>query len=93
MSFGKDLIWLIRGRQRRLVFSKLKAEFIPNAQRKEINIEAKKALSLREMSRHLRNFEKRGLVRCLNRKDPYNKIYELTEKGKSLQEELANKKI
>ncbi len=91
--YDKGLLWLLIGRQRRLVFSKLKAEFMPNSLRKEINQEMEKPISLREMSRHMRNFEKRGLIRCLNKKDPYNKIYVLTERGVDLQENLSKTKV
>lgn len=89
-TIDKDLVWLLRGRQRKLVFAKLKPQFMANSLRKEINKELQKPLSLREMSRHLRDFEKKKLVRCLNSEDPYNKIYVISESGKRLQKKLSN---
>jgi len=83
----KNVIWLIRGAQRKIVFLNLpKDPFMPNKLRKELNEKKETSLSLREMSRHLRDFEKRGLISCINKDDPYNKIYSITNKGiKALQ--------
>ena len=78
----KNIIWLLRGSQRKTVFLSLPKEpFMPNKLRKELNDKKEVSLSLREMSRHLRDFEKRGLLNCINKEDPYNKIYAITNKG------------
>ena len=54
----KDTIWLLRGSQRKLVFLNLpKDAFMSNKLRKELNETLKTSLSLREMSRHLRDFD------------------------------------
>ncbi len=45
-------------------------------------------LSLREISRHMRDFDEMCLIKCINKKDPYNKIYEITKKGKRIKESL-----
>lgn len=87
-TYAADFVWLVRGRQRRLVFAKLKLEFMPNALRKEINQAIAKPISLRETSRHIRDFEERRLVQCINKTDPYNRIYHLTAKGRILQEKV-----
>lgn len=85
----KDIIWLIRGSQRKKLFVSLPVTpFLSNKLRKEINEKIGTSLSLREMSRHLRDLEKINLVRCLNNKDPYNRIYELTLNGKRAKKEL-----
>ncbi len=88
-AIDKDLVWLLRGRQRKLVFAKLKTQFMPNSLRKEINKELQKPLSLREMSRHIGDFEQKKLVKCLNPRDPYSKIYFMSETGKKLQRKLS----
>ena len=87
----RDIIWLLRGSQRKEVFLSLPdKEFMPNKLRKELNSKLKTTLSLREMSRHLRDFEKRGFVKCINSKDPYNKIYKITDKGLKAIEKVKN---
>lgn len=78
----KNIIWLLRGSQRKIIFLSLPKEpFMPNKLRKGLNDKKEVSLSLREMSRHLRDFEKIGLLNCINKKDPYNKIYAITNKG------------
>ena len=81
----KEVIWIVRGSQRKGLFLQLPENpFISNKLRKEINEKTGSNLSLREMSRHLNDFQEYGLIKCLNPSDPYNKIYELTQKGKSI---------
>lgn len=85
-----DIIWLVRGRQRKDVFLNLPDnEFLPNKFRKQLN--NKIPLSLREMSRHLKDFSDRDLVECMNKDDPYNKIYKITKKGKDLKLDILKK--
>lgn len=90
-ELDKDTIWVIRGAQRKVVFLNMpKDMFMPNKLRKELNAKLKASLSLREISRHLRGFEQKGLIKCSNHDDPYNKIYILSDKGKKLQESLIS---
>jgi len=43
-------------------------------------------MSFSEKSRHLRDFEEKGLINCINRENPYNLLYAITNKGlKTLQ--------
>lgn len=94
MSMNKDVIWLIRGFQRKEFFIKIPSTcFLSNKLRKELNEKENKNLSLREVSRHLRDFEKRAFIKCLNSSDPYNRVYELTPKGKKIQKEILKIKI
>lgn len=67
--------------------------FISNKLRKLLNEKEEFKLSLREVSRHLRDFEERGLVECLNKEDPYNKLYQITQKGKILRGKLVKIEI
>jgi len=83
---SKEAIWMLRGNQRKEVFLSLPTElFMANKLRKKLE----HTISLREMSRHLRDFEEQKLVVCLNKDDPYNKLYHITDKGKRLQKELV----
>ena len=89
MSIDKDTIWFLRGSQRKDVFVNLPDnEFMPNKLRKELNQKIGLNISLREMSRHLRDFERRGFVKCINSEDPYNKIYKITDKGLRAKEKV-----
>lgn len=58
--------------------------------RKEVNAKTNLKLSLREMSRHLTTFAKRGFVKCLTPDAPYGRLYVLTEAGKRIKD-LLNK--
>ena len=94
MPIDKDTIWLLRGSQRKDVFLNLPDnEFMPNRFRKELNQKSDLNISLREMSRHLRDFEKRGFVKCVNSEDPYNKIYKITDRGLKTKEKIINSKL
>lgn len=76
---------MLRGNQRKDVFLSLPTEpFMSNKLRKKLE----HTISLREMSRHLRDFEEQKLVVCLNKDDPYNKLYHITDKGKKLQKDV-----
>ncbi len=83
----KDIIWLLRGSQRKKIFLDLpNKEFTPNKLRKEQH----PLISLREMSRHLKDFKQQNFIQCLNEKDPYNKIYIITNKGKKLKKQIKD---
>ena len=93
-KLSKEVIWLLRGKQKKRVFLNIpEIQFMPNKLRKELNEKLSSSLSLREMSRHLGDFEKYGLISCLNKNDPYNKIYSLTEKGIKTQKIIYELKI
>lgn len=82
-----ELIWFLRGSQRKRIFLSLpEKEFIPNKLRKQVNTK----ISLREMSRHLKDFKEKEYIKCLNETDPYNKLYILTKKGKKMQKQLES---
>jgi hypothetical protein len=91
MPIDKEAIWILRGSQRKEVFVNLPDnEFMPNKLRKELNQKISLNISLREISRHLGDFEKRGFVNCINAGDPYNKIYKITIKGLKAREKVKN---
>jgi len=74
--------WVVRGNQRRKVMKVLGKPRIPT----EIKSEAK--MSITNVSKVLRDFEKRGLVKCLTPQAKTGKVYALTEKGKIIREEM-----
>ena len=88
---NQDIIWLIRGSQRKILFLKIPEKpFLSNKVRKELNEKSNIHLSLREVSRHLKDFKKKKLIKCLNPSDPYNRVYELTSKGKKIRKILSD---
>lgn len=90
----KEIVWLIRGSQRKEVFINLpEMPFLPNKFRKELNDNLKTNLSLREISRHIKDFEKMSILKCINKEDPYNRIYQITPKGKKIMKNILKLKI
>jgi DNA-binding transcriptional ArsR family regulator len=78
----RDYAWINMGSQRREVMCFLPDQpFTGEELRKKINEKTSLKLSLREMSRHLTSFLKRGLVKCLNPEAPYNRQYLITAPG------------
>jgi hypothetical protein len=87
------LIWLIRGSQRRIVFTWLTPEFLSNKIRAQLINDHKLILAPQDFRKHLRAFQERRLVVCYNPKDPFNRIYALTSRGKEYQRKLQKVKI
>lgn len=90
-SFWKLYAWIVRGSQRRLAISYMEKPMIVTELKKRINSNVKppqKQLSLREVSRQLTTFEEQGIAKCLNPKDVLGRIYQLTQKGSLLREEV-----
>jgi DNA-binding MarR family transcriptional regulator len=77
--------WVIRGNQRRKVIQTLEKPKIPTEIKKEAQ------MSLTNVSKILRAFKKKGLVRCLTPKSKTGKIYELTEEGKEVRDRMLKK--
>ena len=90
-NFWKLYAWVIRGSQRKLAMMHLERPMIVTELRKKINADIKPLqipLSLREVSRHLTSFAKKGLAECLNPKEPLGHIYQLTKKGALIREQI-----
>ena len=90
-SFWKIYAWVVRGSQRKLAISYMEKPMTVTELKKRINFNVKppqKQLSLREVSRQLTSFEEQGLAKCLNPKDALGHIYQLTQKGMLLREEV-----
>ncbi len=77
--------WVIRGNQRRKVVQAIDKPKIPTEIKKEVK------MSLTNVSKILSAFKKKGLVRCLTPNSKTGKIYELTEAGKNIREEMGKK--
>jgi len=90
-SFWKLYAWTIRGSQRKLAMIHLDKPMIVTDLKKKINANVKppqKQLSLREVSRHLTSFKKKGLAECLNPNEALGHIYQLTKKGILIREQV-----
>ncbi|MGD2092364.1 MAG: winged helix-turn-helix domain-containing protein [Candidatus Aminicenantes bacterium] len=77
--------WVIRGNQRRKVIMALGKPKIPT----EIKSEAK--MSMTNVSKILKEFRSKGLVRCLTPGVRTGKLYELTEAGRKIREKMLEK--
>ncbi|MFH1636798.1 MAG: hypothetical protein ABIB71_00050 [Candidatus Woesearchaeota archaeon] len=87
-----DYRWLKRGRQRILVIRDMEPNHPVTGEelRKKLNyaIKDRPKLSLREISRHLTSFEKKGMVKCLDSDQPYGRHYILTKKGERIKKNV-----
>lgn len=90
-NFWKLYAWVVRGSQRKLTIINLEKPMIVTDLKKRINASVKpsqKPLSLREVSRHLTSFRKKGLAECFNPNEPLGHIYQLTKKGILIREQV-----
>lgn len=84
------IYWILIGKQRKIVLINFPDKQITAEElRKIINNKTSLKLSLREISRHLTSFAKRGLMKCLNQNAPYNRYYFMTSKGKKVKEKVS----
>ena len=75
--------WVMRGNQRRKILKALNKPRLPT----ELKNEAK--MSITNVSKTLKSFEGKGIVKCLTPGNKTGKIYGLTEKGKKLRDEMV----
>lgn len=94
-KFWEDYSWVNLGSQRKEVMKLLPDKPITAEKlRQKINEKSSLKLSLREMSRHLTSFLKRGLTKCLNPDAPYKRLYVITNNGKKIRKKFSlNTKI
>ena len=81
-----DYSWVIRGSQKRKIVKALDKPKIPTQIKDDTD------LSLNNVSDVLREFRKRKIVKCLNPQEKTGRLYELTEKGKRIREQLGEYK-
>jgi len=75
--------WVMRGNQRRKVLRVLNKPRLPAELRNEAE------MSLTNVSKTLKSFEAKGIVKCLTPQNRTGKIYGLTERGKQLRQEMV----
>ena len=77
--------WVVRGKQRRMVIAAMTKPMIPT----EIRNETK--LSITHVSKVLKAFNEKGVVKCLTPGVRIGKIYELTSMGKPIRQKMLKK--
>lgn len=77
--------FVLRSEYRKKVFLKLEKPIMPSKIAKELDIR------LTHITRELRFLKERGLVECLNPKEKTGRLYQLTQKGKSLRKDMEKK--
>ncbi|MFA5485186.1 MAG: ArsR family transcriptional regulator [Candidatus Pacearchaeota archaeon] len=77
-----DYSWVLRGSQRKKVIYTLTKPKIPSQIREE------SSLSLNNVSDVLREFRKKGIIKCLNPEQRTGRLYQLTSKGQKLRDNL-----
>lgn len=78
----QDYSFIVRGKQRRTVFAVLSVPKTPT------QIASETKVRLTHVSRVLKQFEKRGLVKCLAPNEKFGRPYVLTESGKAVRLKL-----
>ena len=83
-----DLGFVLRGRQRRAVLRVMSRPMVPSQISRSIRGEYR--ISLNNVSRVLRDLERKGLVECANPHKATGRVYLLTDRGKRVREELVS---
>lgn len=78
----KEASWIIRGRLKRKVIFALNKPKTATMLSRELKTHRS------TISDILIQMEKKGIVKCLDPKEPYNRFYELTKKGKGVLKEV-----
>ncbi len=85
----KLISWILRGSQKRVIFRLLKGKKIIPAEIYQEAIKINPKITRNSVSDVLREFRKKGLVKCINPLETKGRIYELTELGKKIVKELS----
>lgn len=83
----KLVSWILRGSQRRVIFKLLEGNKIP-AQIYAEAIKINPKITRNSVSDVLREFKKKGLVKCINPAEKKGRIYQLTKKGKEIRKKI-----
>ena len=78
----EQLSWVLRGKQRRDIIKHVDGPQTPT------KIAGKSGYSLNHTSKILNDFKKQGLVKLLNPKQKTGRLYQLTEKGKIIKDQI-----
>ncbi len=81
-KYIKELSWVKRGKQRREIIVHIVGTKTPT------EISKKSGYSLNHTSKVLNEFRKHNLVKLLNPEDKTGRLYQLTEKGKVVKDEI-----
>jgi DNA-binding MarR family transcriptional regulator len=81
----EDYSWIARGKQRRKIIAVMYKLRTPTELKEEVK------LTLANVSRVLRDLEKRKLAMCLNPKAITGRVYELTPQGKIIRDKLLER--
>lgn len=79
--------WILRGSQRRVIFTFLDKNKIP-AQIYSEAIKINPKITRNSVSDVLREFRRKGIVKCVNPDEKKGRIYRLTKKGKEIKKNL-----
>ena len=79
----KLLAWILRGSQRREIIKVITGHKIPAQIYKEA-VKLNPRITRNSVSDVLREFRKKGIVRCINPKEAKGRIYELTNLGNKI---------
>jgi len=92
-----DYVWVMRGKHRRVVIKVMDARKTPSQIHRDVVRSCENfrpdsinyvRLSLNSTSDTLRGFRKKGIAVCINKEERVGRLYELTEKGKAIREEI-----
>ena len=81
----EDYSFIVRGKQRRKIISRLGTPKTPTELKKETKF------SLTNVSRTLVLFEKKGLAKCLTPKEKVGRVYTLTDKGERVRKLISER--
>ena len=76
--------WILRGSQKRVIFRLLKNKRMIPAELYEFAHVINPRITRNSVSDVLREFKKKGLVKCINPTESKGRIYELTKLGKEV---------
>ncbi len=79
--------WVVRGKQREAILRAISKPQTPTQTRKK-SLEFNGKISLNNTSDILRDFVKHGIAVCLNNDSKVGRLYELTEEGEEIRQEL-----
>jgi DNA-binding PadR family transcriptional regulator len=80
--------WILRGSQRRVIFRILKSKKMIPAEMYEKATKINSKITRNSVSDVLREFKKKGLVKCINPEESKGRIYEITTLGKDISKEI-----
>ncbi len=84
-----DLGYVLRGKQRRTVLGVMDGPMLPSQIAR--SIKGQYSISLNNVSRVLRDLERKGLVKCVTPDKATGRIYLLTDRGQCVRKQLVSR--